>query len=295
MLGACRCAGCVPGVATPPGVCVGDDVGGVDCAAGAWLDAGGGVVPLCCAHATLKKGKRPCDTRTSTTQISARPSKPSRAKVVIPLFFGSDSEALFPTSSSISKPLADTLKPNHTRREKGTASAPSLLENVKPVDYLLRWLSSELLNSTEAAVPATSLLGAPFAKPASSASDLASASLPPACGCRDGSPGPSPASDRRSVTSHCSPPRSEPWHLDEFSSSVPFDHLTGSGPVSPARSVVPGPLGPAPLPACRLLPAPALAIRTPSARRQQTTRHFELSSYSSQLPPWDQSPPRLVT
>src|SRR5277367_4463447 len=134
MLGACRCAGCVPGFATPPGVCVRDDVGGVDCAAGAWLDGGGVVVPLCCAHATLKKGKRPCGTRTSTTQISARPSKPSRAKVLILLFSGSDSEALFPTSSSISKPLADPLKPNHPRSEKGTAPLPSLLKNVKPVD-----------------------------------------------------------------------------------------------------------------------------------------------------------------
>jgi hypothetical protein len=50
------------------------------------------------------------------------------------MFFGSDAETLFPTSSSISKPLADPLKPNHTRREKGTAPTPSLLENVKPVD-----------------------------------------------------------------------------------------------------------------------------------------------------------------
>src|SRR5580693_8708735 len=134
MLGACRCAGCVPGVATPAGVCVGADVTGVDCAAGAWLDAGGAVVPLCCAQATLKKGKRSCGGRTSTTQIITRLSKPSRTKVVILLFSGSDSEALFPTSSSISKPLADPLKPNHTRREKGTAPTPSLLENVKPVD-----------------------------------------------------------------------------------------------------------------------------------------------------------------
>ena len=69
------------------------------------------------------------------THKSVRPSRASRTKVLIPLFFKRDSEALFPTSSSISKPLADTLKPNHTRREKGTASAPSLLENVKPVDY----------------------------------------------------------------------------------------------------------------------------------------------------------------
>src|ERR1700722_14607602 len=118
MLGACRCAGCVPGVATPPGVCVGDGVGDVDCAAGAWLDGEGAVVPLCCAHATLKNGKRPCGARTSTTQISARPSKPSRTKVVILLFSGSDSEALFPTSSSISKPLADPLKPNHSHAAK---------------------------------------------------------------------------------------------------------------------------------------------------------------------------------
>src|SRR5271168_4571700 len=118
MLGACRCAGCVPWAEAPPGVCAGGDVNGVDCAEGTGLDGGGAVVPLCCAHATIKKGKRSCGRRTSTTQIRARPRKTSRAKVAILLFGGSDSEALFPTSRSISKPLADPLKPNHSHAAK---------------------------------------------------------------------------------------------------------------------------------------------------------------------------------
>src|SRR5258708_7800777 len=151
-------------------------------------------------------------------------------------------------------------------------NAPTLVRQLKC--GVFTWL-----RTTEAPVPATSLLDAPGARLAWSSSAPASASLPPACGSRDGSHGSSPASDRRSETSRCSPLRSELWRPDESSSSAPSDHRSGSGPASPAHSVAPVPLGSARLAARRRPPAPASAIHTPRVRQQQTTRHFELSSH----------------
>jgi hypothetical protein len=48
------------------------------------------------------------------------------------LFFGRDSEVLFPTSSSISKPLGNPFSPNHSRAaKKGRPPRRPLLKNVE--------------------------------------------------------------------------------------------------------------------------------------------------------------------